>query len=82
MQRESGKLDRVASALDSIVWVPEFPAPKGIGRSEFSVLSRAACCDSAEPTAIISPPLVQAAAPVLKIGQQISVRHSLSSAVS
>src|SRR5262249_25541511 len=34
------------------------------------------------PTAAISTPPVQAAAPVLKIGQQISVRHAFSSAVS
>jgi hypothetical protein len=39
-------------------------------------------CDSAEPTATISSPLVQAAAPVLKMGQQTSVRHAFSSAVS
>ena len=39
-------------------------------------------CDSAEPTATISSPLGQAPAPVLKIGQQISVRHAFSSAES
>jgi hypothetical protein len=54
----------------------------GIGRSEFSVLSRAAWCDSAEPTATISSPLVQAASLVLKVGQQTSVRHAFWSVVS
>ena len=34
------------------------------------------------PTAAISTQPVQAAAPVLKIGQQTSVRHAFSSAVS
>ena len=36
----------------------------------------------AEVTTTISSPLGQAAVPVLKIGQQISVRHAFSSAVS
>ena len=54
----------------------------GIGRSEFSVLSRTACCDSAESAAMISSPLVQAASPVLKVGQQTSVRHAVWSVVS
>jgi hypothetical protein len=44
--------------------------------------SRVACCDSAEPAAPVSPGPVQATAPVLKMGQQTSVRHAFSSAVS